>query len=259
YAQERTITGKVTSSDDGMGLPGVNVVVQSTSKGTSTDAEGNYSILLTAEENTLSFSFVGYETQVVNAGSSTTLNVALQSDVEILDDIVVMGYGVQKKSDITGSTATVKGAELLQQPVLTATQAMQGKVAGVQIISSGQPGSSPQVRIRGVSSAFGGTTALYVVDGVLTDDISNINTADIVDMSILKDASAAAIYGSRGANGVIIITTRKGSTDGFKINYNNNIGIRQATNLVEMANAAEYSNYVQAATGAVPPVSEYDT
>lgn len=259
YGQDRTITGTVTSVEDAAPLPGVNVIVEGTSKGTSTDIDGRYSISLSEGEETLAFSFVGYETQTIQVGSRTTVDVVLVSDVAMLEDIVVVGYGIQKKSDITGATATVTGEELVQQPVLTATQAMQGKVAGVQIISSGQPGSSPQVRIRGVSTAFGGTTALYVVDGVLTDDISNINTADIVDMSILKDASAAAIYGSRGANGVIIITTRKGSTDGFKINYNNNIGIRQATNLVEMANAAEYSNYVQAATGAVPPVSEYDT
>lgn len=258
-AQDRTITGRVTSAEDGVGLPGVNVVVQGTMKGTSTDSEGAYSIVLSEGENILIFSFVGYQTQTIQVGDRTTVDVSLQSDVAMLEDIVVIGYGVQRKRDITGSTATVEGEALAQQPVLTATQAMQGKVAGVQIISSSQPGISPQVRVRGVSTALSGTTALYVVDGVLTDDISNINTADIVDVSILKDASAAAIYGSRGANGVIIITTRKGSADGLKLNYNNNVGIRQASNLVEMANAAEYRNYVQAATGMAPPASEYDT
>jgi len=136
---------------------------------------------------------------------------------------------------------------------------LQGKMAGVQIITSGQPGSSPQIRLRGVSTALGGTTALYVVDGVLTDDISNINTADIVDMNVLKDASSAAIYGSRGANGVIIITTRKGVNGKMKITYNNNIGVRQAANLVPMANGAEYANYTQAATGQIPPSSTYNT
>src|SRR6185369_2190964 len=172
----------------------------------------------------------------------------------------VVGYGVQKKTDITGATANVKGEELSRQPVLTAAQAMQGKIAGVQIISSGQPGSSPQIRMRGVSTALSGTTALYVVDGVLTDDISNINTADIVDINILKDASAAAIYGSRGANGVVIITTRTGSGK-IKITYNNNIGFRQAANLVAMANTAEYSNYRQAATGQIvpPPLDNANT
>jgi TonB-linked SusC/RagA family outer membrane protein len=173
-----------------------------------------------------------------------------------LQEVVVVGYGVQKKSDITGATASIKGEELFKQPVLTATQAMQGKVAGVQIITSGQPGSSPQIRVRGVSTALGATTSLYVVDGVLTNDISNINTADIIDMTILKDASASAIYGSRGANGVIIITTRKGVSGKMKITYNTQVGFRQAANLVPMANSAEYANYVQAATGIVPPTPQ---
>jgi len=176
----------------------------------------------------------------------------MESEATQLAEIVVVGYGEMKKSDVTGAVANIKGEELTRQPVLTASQALQGKVAGVQIISSGQPGSSPQIRLRGVGTAFSGTTTLYVVDGVLTDDISNINTSDIVDMNILKDASAAAIYGSRGANGVIIITTRKGVAGKLKVNYNNNIGFRQAANLVKMANSAEYSNYVQAATGTAP-------
>jgi TonB-dependent starch-binding outer membrane protein SusC len=258
-AQTRTVNGKVTSSEDGLPLPGVNVVVQGTTKGTVTDVEGNYSITLEPQESGLVFTFVGFITQKVVVDQQSTVNVVLQTDTQLLDEVVVVGYGVQKKSDITGATGSVSGEQLFKQPVLTATQAMQGKVAGVQVISSGQPGSSPQIRIRGVGTALAGTTALYVVDGVLTDDISNINTADIIDMSILKDASAAAIYGSRGANGVVIITTKKGAEGALKISYNNNIGIRQAANLVEMANSAEYSNYVQAATGTAPPASSYDT
>ena len=191
-------------------------------------------------------------------GERISIDVVLELDTKVLEDVVVVGYGMQKKSDITGATANIKGEELFKQPVLTATQAVQGKIAGVQIISSGQPGSSPQIRVRGVGTALGATTTLYVVDGVLTDDISNINTADIVDMNILKDASSAAIYGSRGANGVVIITTRKGSGK-MKVSYSNNVGIRQAANLVAMANSAEYSNYVQDATGKAPPASSSDT
>lgn len=257
-AQDRTVTGVVISAEDQTPLPGVNVVIEGTTRGTTTDAEGRYTLPVAGEE-TLTFSFVGYETSTAAVGNRTTIDVVLAPDVEMLEDVVVIGYGVQEKTDITGSTATVKGQELAQQPVLTASQAMQGKVAGVQIISSGQPGTQPQVRVRGVGTALGQTTALFVVDGVLTDDISNINTADIVDLTVLKDASAAAIYGSRGANGVIIITTRQGAEGGMRINYSNNIGVRQAANLVPMANAAEYQNYVQAATGAVPPASEYNT
>src|SRR5690606_7751119 len=133
----------------------------------------------------------------------TVIDVVLRSIAKTGDEVIVVGYGTQRKRDVTGSTASVKGSELAKQPVLTATQALQGKVAGVQIIGSSQPGIPPQVRIRGTGTALAGTTALYVVDGVLTDDITNINTADIVNLDILKDASSAAIYGSRGANGVI--------------------------------------------------------
>lgn len=259
FSQTRNVEGTVQDAADSTGLPGVNVVVQGTSRGTSTDLNGHYSLDLNEGDNTLVFTFIGYETQTVTVGNRTTINIALAQEVKALQEVVVVGYGEQKKSDITGSTANVDGKILAEQPVLTATQAMQGKLAGVQIISSGQPGSSPQVRIRGVSTALAGTSPLYVVDGVLTDDISNINTADIVDVNVLKDASASAIYGSRGANGVIIITTKKGKAGDMHISYNNSIGIQQATNLVKMANAAEYDNYVQAASGSPPPASDYNT
>jgi TonB-dependent starch-binding outer membrane protein SusC len=261
FAQNKTIQGKVASVEDGktIGLPGVNIIVQGTTKGTNSDADGNYTLELAQNESSLTFSFIGYKTQTVIVGNQSVIDVTLETDAETLEEVVVVGYGVQKKTSITGATATVKGEELFRQPVLTATQALQGKVAGIQIISSGQPGSSPQIRVRGVGTTLAGTTSLFVVDGVLTDDISNINTADIVEMNVLKDASAAAIYGSRGANGVIIITTKRGVSGKLKISYNNNIGIRQASNLVEMANSKEYSNYVQAATGNAPPASTFDT
>jgi TonB-linked SusC/RagA family outer membrane protein len=255
----RMVTGTVTGSDDNQPLPGVNVVIAGTSKGTVTDLNGAYSIEVSPGENSITFSFIGFKTQTAEVGERSVIDIVLQSDTETLQEVVVVGYGVQKKTDITGATANVKGDELFRQPVLTATQALQGKVSGIQIISSGQPGTSPQIRVRGVGTTLAGTTSLYVVDGVLTDDISNINTADIVDINVLKDASAAAIYGSRGANGVIIITTKKGSKEGLKISYNNNIGFREAANLVEMANGREYANYVEAATGIAPPASSYST
>lgn len=258
-AQERQITGRVTSAEDGEPIPGANIVLKGTTIGTVTDLDGKFSIGVSGGSAELVISFIGFVTQTIGIGERSTFEIVLESDTKTLEEVVVVGYGVQKKSDITGSTANVKGDDLIKQPVLTATQAMQGKVAGVQIISSGQPGSSPQIRVRGVGTALAGTTSLYVVDGILTDDISNINTADIVDMTVLKDASSAAIYGSRGANGVIIITTKKGVNGSLKLNYNNNIGFRQAANLVEMANAAEYSNYVQAALGVAPTVGDYNT
>jgi TonB-linked SusC/RagA family outer membrane protein len=257
-AQSLSVSG-VVSDEQGNPLPGVSIQVKGTTRGAVTDAKGVYSIANLSTESALVFSFIGFLTQETIVGNRSAIDIRLLEDVETLDELVVVGYGLQRKSDITGATASVKGDELFKQPVLTATQAMQGKVAGVQIISSGQPGSVPQIRVRGVGTALGGTTSLFVVDGVLTDDISNINTAEITEINVLKDASAAAIYGSRGANGVIIITTKKGAPGKLKINYNNNIGFRQAANLVEMANASEYANYMQAATGEAPPPSVYNT
>ncbi len=242
------ITGKVTDGTTNVGLPGVTVQVKGTTTGTVTDATGTYN--LQADENaTLVFSSIGYTKIDIAVGGRTVINVPLIEDTKSLNEVVVVGYGTQRKSDVTGATVTIKGDELVKQPVLTATQALQGKAAGVQIISSGQPGSSPVVRIRGTGSALGGTAALFVVDGVLTDDISNINTADIVNVDVLKDASATAIYGSRGANGVIIITTKRGTVGKMTVTYSGNAGFRMPSYLVPMANATEYANYVSAASG----------
>ncbi len=242
------VTGKVTDGATSTGLPGVTVQVKGTTVGTVTDGAGAYTIQ--ADENaTLVFSSIGYTKTEVPVNGRTTINIPLAEDTKSLAEVVVVGYGTQRKSDVTGATVTIKGEELVKQPVLTATQALQGKAAGVQIISSGQPGSSPVVRIRGTGTALAGTAALFVVDGVLTDDISNINTADIVNVDVLKDASATAIYGSRGANGVIIITTKRGTVGKMTVNYSGNAGFRMPANLVTMANAAEYANYVSTASG----------
>ena len=241
------ITGLV-SNLKGEPLSGVSVRIKGSSSGIATDANGKFSINAPANA-TLIFSFVGYENSEITVNGRATLSVTLIESVQELDQVVVVGYGTQRKVDVTGATASVKGEELTKQSVLTATQAIQGKVAGVQIISSGKPGSSPVVKIRGTGTALAGTAALFVVDGVLTDDISNINTADIVSMDILKDASSTAIYGARGANGVIILTTKRGENGKMKISYNANVGFREASNLVKMANATEYANYASTASG----------
>ncbi len=242
------VTGKVTDGATNTGLPGVTVQVKGSNIGTVTDAAGMYS--LQVDENaTLVFSSIGYTKEEVAVNGRTVINVPLAEDTKALTEVVVVGYGTQRKSDVTGATVTIKGDELVKQPVLTATQALQGKAAGVQIISSGQPGSAPVIRVRGTGTALAGTAALYVVDGVLTDDITNINTADIVNVDVLKDASATAIYGARGANGVVIITTKRGTTGKMTVSYSGNAGFRMPANLVRMANAAEYTNYISAATG----------
>jgi TonB-linked SusC/RagA family outer membrane protein len=247
-AQSRLITGKVLEAKSKDAIIGATVQVKGTSQGTITDIDGNFELNADAG-STLIISYIGFKPQEIAGGTQSFFTINMESENVILDQVVIVGYGSQRKVDITGATVSVKGEELAKQPVMTATQALQGKVAGVQIISSGRPGSSPNVRVRGTGTALAGTTALFVVDGVLTDDITNINTADIVTMDVLKDASSTAIYGARGANGVIIITTKKGVSGAIKVNYNNFVGVRSASNLIKMANADEYANYASAASG----------
>ncbi len=248
YAQNnKNVTGKVTDNK-GESIPGASVKIKNTTTGIATDIEGKFSLNI-SDNAILVVTSVGYDDQEVNINGRSEMTIVMKTNTKELQEVVVVGYGTQRKVDITGATASVKGEELVKQPVLTATQAIQGKVAGVQIINSGQPGSSPVIRIRGTSTALAGTATLFVVDGVLTDDITNINTADIVNLDVLKDASSTAIYGSRGANGVIIITTKRGVIGDLKVNYTMNAGMRSAANLVKMANADEYANYVSAASG----------
>lgn len=255
--KKSAVTGVVTNLK-GEPIPGVSVRVKGSSSGIATDMNGKFAINASSNA-TLIFSFIGYENSEVAVNNRTAINITLIEKVQELEQVVVVGYGTQRRVDVTGATATIKGEELTKQSVLTATQAIQGKVAGVQIISSGKPGSSPIVKIRGTGTALAGTSALFVVDGVLTDDISNINTADIVSMDILKDASSTAIYGARGANGVVILTTKRGESGKMKIAYNTTIGFREAANLVKMANATEYANYASTATGGSVPAGAVST
>ena len=240
------VTGKIKDAK-GEPVPFATVKIKGTIKAVTADDKGNFSIL--ADENdTLLISSAGFMQVEVAVDGKKEFAITLKDSEQILDQVVVVGYGTQRKIDVTGAVANIKGEELVKQPVLSATQAIQGKVAGVQIISSGQPGSQPSVRIRGTGSILGGVEPLYVVDGIITSDITNINTADIVNMDILKDASSTAIYGARGANGVIIITTKQGTTGNIKVNYNVNVGVQQVSNLVKMANAQQYASYVSAST-----------
>lgn len=239
------ITGKVTNSN-GEALPGVSVKVKGSAAGTSTTIDGTYSISV-PETATLIFSSVGYEDQEINVSGRTTIDIVLVSSTKLIDQVVVVGYGTQRRRDLTGSITTVKGSDIAKQPVQTATQAIQGKVAGVQVISSGEPNSLPTVRLRGTGTTLGGANPLYVVDGIITDDIRNINSADIVNMDVLKDASATAIYGMRAANGVLIITTKKGRPGKPVFSYDANVGLREATGLVDMAGEKQYAGYLNEA------------
>ncbi|WP_247233605.1 TonB-dependent receptor [Telluribacter sp. SYSU D00476] len=244
-AQQITVSGRVTTQEDGSPLPGANVLVKGTTIGTATDADGNYTIQVPNANSVLVFQMLGMGSQEVPVGNQTSVNVALAEDTRSLNEVVVVGYGTQRKLDVTGAVSQVKGEDLVRQPVLTATQAIQSKLAGVQVINSGEPGQTPSVRIRGTGTLLGGENPLYVVDGIITEDIRNINTNDIASIDVLKDPSSTAIYGVRAANGVVLITTKKGRTGQMSVNYDGYVGIRTLTNRVRMADArlfAQYSN-----------------
>ena len=237
-AQALTVRGTVV---DQVNLPviGASVVVNGTNMGAVTDLDGNFEIANVPDGATIKFSFMGM--QSVEMPASSTMNVQLMDDVTNLDEIVVIGYGSAQAKDLTSPITVVKGAELLSTPSASPMSAMQGKVAGVNVVNSGTPGEGPKVQIRG-NGSFTAGNPLYVVDGMFFDNIDFLNAADIEDMSILKDASAAAIYGVRAANGVVIITTKRGNKNqAARITYNGYIGMQKATNVLKMANSQEYA------------------
>jgi TonB-linked SusC/RagA family outer membrane protein len=218
FAQQRTVTGTVTSEDEGA-LPGVNIVVQGTTQGAVTMGDGTYSIQVSGDDATLVFSFIGYSTQAVPVGDQSVINVTLAPDVTSLDEIVVTAYATQKKGDLTGSVGVVNTDQLTQMPTSNITSQMQGRVAGVTVVQDARPGQAAKVRIRGLGS-FQNNEPLYIVDGVPTTDVNTINPEDVESMSVLKDAGAASIYGARASNGVIVITTKKGSSGRMSVNFN---------------------------------------
>ncbi|MBJ7881126.1 SusC/RagA family TonB-linked outer membrane protein [Gelidibacter salicanalis] len=241
-AQESTVTGTVTNAEDNMPVPGVNVLIKGTTRGTSTDFDGKYSITAKSDE-ILEFSYVGFKKQSFTVGSQTVVNVTLQNDIESLSEIVVIGYGTQKRSEVTGAISSIKSEELLKQPALNATQSIQGKLSGVNIVNSDAPGAVPKVVIRGVGTASAGEQVLYIVDGIQVTGITNINPADIETMDVLKDASSTAIYGMDAANGVVIITTKKGKKGQTKIELSSFYGAKTILNQVRMADANQYVTY----------------
>lgn len=255
YAQQQiTVTGKVIQASDNQPIPGVTVVVKGTSNGTITDFEGNYTIGAPGNA-TLVFSFVGLETQEVPITNRSVINVSLAQSLELVDEVVVVGYGQLKVKDLTSSISTVNAEEIVKTPTSQAMQALQGKVAGLQVVSNGAPGASPTIRVRGIGSFQGNSAPLYIVDGMFFDNIDFLNPADIEDMSVLKDASAAAIYGVRASNGVIIIQTKSGNyNQAAEIVYNGYYGFQTAQNVLKMANAAQFVQYVQE-TGATADAS----
>jgi iron complex outermembrane receptor protein len=259
WSQSRTVSGKVTSSDDGSGIPGANIQIKGTSTGTVTNSDGSFSISA-SDTDVLVFSFVGYATQEITVGTQSTINVSLQPDVTALSEVVVVGYGTVRVKDATGAVAAVGVADFNGGLISSAEQLIQGKTAGVQVVStSGQPGAGVQLRIRGSNSIRSNNNPLFVVDGVPlaggtqpasadvglgssqdTNPLNFINPNDIESMSILKDASAAAIYGSRGANGVVLITTKSGKGGKGKFALNSSVSISSPANKYDLLDREDY-------------------
>lgn len=237
FAQEKTVTGTVTDSTNEP-LIGASVVIQGTSNGTITDIDGKYSITA-SPDNVLEFSYVGMVKQDVKVGSQHVINIQLKEDSQMLAETVVIGYGSAKKRDLTGSITNIKGAEIANKPSTNPLSSLQGKVAGVQIINSGQAGSDPEIRVRGTNS-INGYKPLYIVDGLFNDNINFLNPEDIESMEVLKDPSSLAIFGVRGANGVIIITTKKAKEGQTLVNINTSFGWKHVVDRIKMVNASRF-------------------
>lgn len=257
---QRTVKGKVTDAESGEGLIGATVSVVGTTRGASTDVDGNFTVEVPAGSLQLRFAYTGYAEEVVNLGASDIVNIALKPGT-ILDEVVVVGYGTVKKSDLTGSVVSVGEKDFNQGLITAPDQLIQGKAAGVQVLNnSGQPGAATTVRIRGNSSIRAGNEPLFVVDGVQltgnstkpgtnvgdlgatpsSNPLNYLNPNDIESIQVLKDASATAIYGSRGANGVIIITTKKGKSGTPSINFSTSVGASSILKKYDVLDAGEY-------------------
>lgn len=236
---QQTITGKVTN-DKGEPIPGVSVIIKGTTNGTITDVDGNYSLGIPADAKVLVFTYVGMTMQEITIGSQTVINVVLKEAAVGLDEIVVIGYGTVKKSDLTGAVASIKSEAIKAIPLNNVMQSLSGRATGVQVMqNTGAPGSSISVRIRGANSILGSNEPLYVVDGFpyAGSDPSVLSNSDIQSVEILKDASATAIYGSRGANGVVLITTRRGKAGITTIDFESSYGMQSISNKIDLMNA----------------------
>lgn len=255
-AQDRTVTGKVTSSDDNTPLPGVSVQIKGTTRGTTTTADGTYRISVPGNAR-LIFSFIGYNSQEVAVDNRSVVNLTLQANTSVLSEVVVVGYGTQSKKTITGAVTSVAGDVIANKPVQSFDQALQGRAAGVNITTpNGVLNNAPVIRIRGVSSINGSSSPLIVVDGLpinsgdvsaggftVNNPLGDINPADIESLEILKDASATAIYGSRAAAGVILITTKKGKEGRAQVSYDGWVGSTKAFRFFDMLDAQQFMNY----------------
>lgn len=243
-AQQRIVTGSVTT-EEGEPLVGVTINLKGTNYGATTDSNGHYSINVPAGQATLLFTYVGFISREIEIGTNQIVNVSLAVDDTSLDEIVVVGYGRQRKSDLTGSISSVKGQDLTMLPTQRADQALQGRAAGVLVLNTdGAPGGKTTIRIRGMNSIQGGNNALIVIDGLQGGDLNSLNPNDIESLEVLKDASATAIYGSQGANGVILITTKSGMVGKPTITYSYDVGLSKLRRMLPLMNAADYARFI---------------
>lgn len=240
WGQERTITGKVTDVEKNP-LPGVTVIVAGTTIGAATDMEGNYRITLPANQTKLTFSFIGFDIQSVDVAGRSIVDIVMQTSVLGLDEVVVVGYGTVRRSDLTGAVGKVSGNQINTLATADPVKGLQGRLAGVDVVSnSGEPGSGARIRVRGIGT-INNSSPLYVIDGFPAGDMSNVDPSNIESVEVLKDASATAIYGSRGANGVILVTTKKGKIGKAVFNANAYGGVQYIPNRLDMTNAHEFA------------------
>lgn len=243
-SQDITVTGKVTD-DKGGALPGVSIILKGTQRGTVTNVEGEFSFNVPDKGSVLVFSYVGYLQREVVIANQTSLAIQLLSDNKTLEEVVVVGYGTVKKSDLTGAVSKVGESDIKATPIVALDRALQGRVAGVHVTTnSAQPGGSTTVRIRGTGSVNAGNEPLYVIDGYPTGNLNSINPSDIESIDILKDASATAIYGSRGSNGVVIVTTKRGKEGQSSVNFESYYGVQSVRRKIPLMNAREYAEFI---------------
>ena len=240
FAQSKTVSGTVLDKT-GESVIGASVVVKGTTNGTITDFDGKFTLQNVPDNGTIQVSFVGYKTVDIQVKGQSTVKVILEEDTETLDEVVVVGYGVVKKSDVTGALTKVSEKQIKERPVQNALQAMQGKAPGVDITTNSRPGELGDVRIRGNRSITADNDPLYVIDGIpmVAGSIADINPNDVESMEILKDASATAIYGSRGANGVVLITTKKGKVGKVSINYDGTVTFSKIHSMTDWMDSGE--------------------
>jgi TonB-linked SusC/RagA family outer membrane protein len=247
-AQDRSVSGTIVDQEDNQPLSGVSVLVKSTSIGTTTDADGKFTVRVPTGKNQLEISYAGYQKQTISIDRGSNVSLKLAKDLSELSEVQVVGYGVQKKSDLTGAISSIKGSELTQIATQRVDQAIQGRAAGVLVLNTdGQPGGNTTIRVRGMNSINGGNNALIVIDGLQGGNLNSLNPNDIESIEILKDASATAIYGAQGANGVVLITTKLGKKGKPVIGYNYTFGLSQLRKKLDVMGAADYAKTINAA------------